>query len=207
MLAHAIPFTQQPLPYAGHQGAGPDRAALQLRPDAVAGFDALLHELNPDALRADPDRIEALAGWLATLPRPDAESLLDSRLDRAGELGSMLVDSEWDTDAALRARAIKLLDYVDRDEDLIDDHTPLFGLLDDALLIDLAWPAFAPEIEDYLDFCAYRRERHLRGVDPQHRVAWLHDRSAEIEAWRRQVARSQEHYMRYWMPDAPFRIG
>lgn len=205
MLTTVNPSPQQPLSYAAHRAPGP--GLLPLKPDAVAQFDALLHELHPDALRADPDRIRGLAQWLSTLPRPEAEALLDRRLERAGELGSMLVDSEWDTDDSLRARAVKLLDYIDRDADLIDDHTPLFGLLDDALLVDLAWPAFASEVDDYLDFCAYRRERHLSGVDPQHRAAWLHDRTAEVEAWRRQVVQSQEHYVRYWMPDTLFRVG
>lgn len=205
MLTTVSPSPQQPLPYAAHRAPAP--GLLPLKPEAVAGFDALLHELHPDALRADPDRIRGLAQWLSTLPRPEAEALLDRRLERAGELGSMLVDSDWDTDASVRARAAKLLDYIDRDADLIDDHTPLFGLLDDALLVDLAWPAFASEVDDYLDFCAYRRERHLSGVDPQHRAAWLQDRTAEVEAWRRQVEHSQEHYVRYWMPDTLFRIG
>lgn len=208
MLAYTSPSPQRSLPYADRTRAEPARPPpVVLQPEAVARFDALLHELNPDALRADPDRIHGLAGWLAMLPRTEAEALLDSRLERVGELGSMLVDSEWDTEASMRTRAAKLLDYIDRDEDLIDDHTPLFGLLDDALLIDLAWPAFAPEVDDYLDFCAYRRERHLSGVDPSHRVAWLHDRIAEVEAWREQVARSREHYMRHWMPDSLFRVG
>jgi hypothetical protein len=207
MLASVSRSPQRTLPYSTRIHADPDRARLTLTPEAVARFDALLHELNPDALRADPDRIRGLAEWLSTLPHAEAEALLDSRLDRAGELGSMLVDSDWDADASLRARAVKLLDYIDRDEDLIDDRTPLFGLLDDALLIDLAWPAFASEVEDYLDFCTYRRERHLSGVDPEHRAAWLHDRVAEVEGWRRQVVRSQEHYARYWMPDVLFRVG
>jgi hypothetical protein len=91
-------------------------------------------------------------------------------------------------------------------QDLIDDRTPLFGLLDDAMMIDLAWAAFACEVDEYLDFCDERHERHLRGVDPQHRVAWLHDRTAEIDAWRPQIARSQAHYMRHRTPDALFRI-
>lgn len=207
MLAPIQPAPRPTLPYAGRRLAETDHAPLPLAPEAVARFDALLHEVNPDALRADPDRIRGLARWLSGLPREEAETLLDSRLGRAGELGSMLVDSEWDTDEALRMRAAKLLDYIDRDADLIDDRTPLLGLLDDALFVDLAWPAFATEVGDYLDFCEYRREHHLTGVDPHHRDAWLQDRSAEIEAWRRQVARSQEHYVRYWMPDALFRIG
>jgi hypothetical protein len=207
MPASISPSRQHTLPYSTRLPAEPARPRLTLTPEAVARFDALLHELNPDAMRADPDRIRGLAQWLSTLPRAEAEALLDSRLDRAGELGSMLVDSDWDADASLRARAAKLLDYIDRDEDLIDDRTPLFGLLDDALLVDLAWPAFAAEIDDYLDFCAYRRERHLSGVDPRHRAAWLHDRVAEVEGWRRQAARSQEHYARYWMPDGLFRVG
>lgn len=200
-----------PLPYARHSPPAPAPAPgqihLQLRPDAVAAYDLLLHELNPDAVRADPERLENLARWLSTLPPADAQTLLDGLLERAGELGAMLVDSDWEPDAALRSRALKLLDYVDRDDDLIDDHTPVFGLLDDALLVDLAWPAFASEVDDYLDFCAYRSEHRLTGVDARHRSDWLRDRLAEIELWRRQVERAQAHYARHWISDALFRIA
>ena len=50
--------TDDPLPLSM-----PDMAALPgepLRPSAVAEFDQLLHELNPDAARVSAERLQAL---------------------------------------------------------------------------------------------------------------------------------------------------
>lgn len=202
---HSSPAS--PLPYARSGSETPGHVRLQLRPDAVAAYDQLVHELNPDALRADPERIANLARWLSTLPPAEAHTLLDRRLDRVGDLGAMLVDADWEPDDAVRLRAGKLFDYVDRDDDLIDDRIPVIGLLDDALLVDLVWPVFEPEVDDYLDFCSYRRDHHLTGVDASHRSDWRRDRAAEIALWRRQVERARAPYVRHRTPDALFRIG
>ena len=44
----------------------------------------------------------------------------------------------------LYARRIDLvLQYLEAEDDLIPDSTPTFGYLDDALLLELAWPVFA----------------------------------------------------------------
>ncbi|MFC0679008.1 hypothetical protein ACFFGH_14275 [Lysobacter korlensis] len=206
MSATARPAAPTPLPDSRSARRPSEDFHLQLQPDALTAFDVLLHELNPRAVRADAERISNLARWLSTLRVAEAHTLLDRRLDRAGELGAMLVDSDWEPGDGVRQRATKLLDYVDRDDDLIDDRIPVLGLLDDALLVDLAWPAFASEVDDYLDFCAYRREHQLIGVDARHRSDWLRDRHAEIELWRRQVERAREHYARCWIPDSLFRI-
>lgn len=200
---------QSPLPYSTRTAAGRSRpvAPLALAPDAVAAFDALLHELHPDARRADPDRIRQLAQWLVNLPADEAAAVLEHRLRHVGELGAMLADSDWDTDEALRQRARKLLDYVDRDDDLIPDATPRIGLLDDALLIELSWPAFAAEVEDYLDFCDYRQAEHLDGVDPTHRTAWMQERLDEIALWRHELAAHEGHYTDVATPESIFRVS
>ena len=168
---------------------------MPLRSDAVARFDAFLHELNPDAPRADPDRIQRLANWLVTLPDDTASDVLDRRLRRITELRAMLDDPDWDADDATRARLEKLFGYIDRDDGLISDHEPLLGLLDDVLLIELAWPAFAEEAEEYRDFSAYRSDEHPAGSGGEQRAAWLQDRLAEIGLLRHQLRVHDSHYV------------
>lgn len=206
MLMSLHPAASPRLPFPAPATLDPPRRAVRLAPVAVAQFDALLHEVNPDARRADPIRVERLASWFATLPREQADALVQQQLERVGELGAMLADSDWAADEATCMRAHKLLEYIDRDDDLIDDREPL-GLLDDALFVDLAWPAFAVEVEEYLDFCDFRRDQRLDGVDPAHRDAWRNARFDEVEAWRRSVERSQAHYLRHWPSDALFHVG
>ena len=163
-------------------------------PAAVARFDALLHELNPDAPRIDGTRLRVLCAWLASLPPNQAHEVLDSRLQRIEALRTIFDDSDWDTDEALQARLHKLFAYIDLDEDLIPDHDPLLGKLDDVLLVELAWPAFVDEAEDYRDFCDYRKAEHPAGDGSARRSAWMRDRLAELSLWQHQLRVNDRHY-------------
>jgi hypothetical protein len=201
--------TAEPLPYTRHDdqlGNLQSRATVPLSGEAIAQFDALLHEINPDAARADPDRLQHLVQWLLALPDEAAHDVLDRRLGRIEQLRAMLRDPDWDTDEPLRSRLIKLFGYIDRDDDLIDDHEPLIGLLDDVLLIELAWPVFAEEADEYLDFCAWRDDEHPVGSGDEQRTAWVRDRTAEIALWQHQLRVGDSHYAQSGRPDF-FRVG
>src|SRR3546814_11617452 len=49
------------------------------------------------------------------------------------------------------------MDYVRSRRDLIPDDLPRVGRLDDAIVIDAAWPRLADEVACYLDYCRIRR--------------------------------------------------
>lgn len=201
--------TADPLPYFRHDGPAPTTGApphLSLRSDAIARFDALLHEIHPDAARVDPDRLQHLTDWLLSLPPARAHDVLDRRLRRIDELRAMLDDYDWDLPQSTRARLLKLLAYVDRDDDLIDDHRPMLGLLDDVLLVELAWPAFAMEADEYRDFCAYRNDEHPDGGGDLQRAAWLRDRLAELALLQHQARVHDSHYAHSGDPQPRFRV-
>jgi uncharacterized membrane protein YkvA (DUF1232 family) len=206
MRAFAPTPTDDPLPLAKARDDMPAPADLPLRGAAVAQFDALLHELNPDAVRVDPERVQALCVWLASLPPKAAQDVLDRRLRRIEELRALLDDADWDADDAIRIRLRKLLAYIDQDEDLIPDHEPLLGKLDDVLLIELAWPAFAAEAEDYHDFNEYRSEAHPSGSGNEQRAAWIRDRLAEIALWQHHLRVNDSHYADRGHAIEPFHV-
>jgi hypothetical protein len=180
---------------------------MTLRPDAVAAFDTLVHELHPDAARVDSERLQGLCLWLASLPPPEAHAVLDRRLRRLEELRAMLADPDWDTAPALRERLRKLFAYADRADDLIPDREPLLGKLDDVLMIELAWPAFAIEADEYRDFVAYREEEHPDGDAAARRQSWIRDRLAEITLLRHRLRVSEGHYVWRGHHEEGFRIG
>lgn len=158
------------------------------------GFNALLHELHPDAPHVDAQHLHALAGWLLQLPEDEARRVLDMRLTRIAQLRAMLEDDDWDADSAARARLGKLFAYLDDKDDLIPDDTPRLGQLDDVLLAELAWPAFAEESDDYADYCGYRQQAHPAGAPVECRQAWIQARLTEFVVLRRRMAVRNSHY-------------
>lgn len=187
MRALSIYPTDHPLP----QPRGPDDRnrlnGLSIDPEQVAAFDALLHDIHPDAERFDAARITRLADWLLSLPETEARSVLGERLSRIEELRAMVEDPDWDCAEADCATVRKLLRYLDQPDDLIPDTIPLLGQLDDVLLLELAWPAVSDEAEEYRDFRLYREASHPSGDGAQQRAAWISDRAAAISMLRQQM--------------------
>lgn len=200
---------REPLPYLWQDDLPKDRESISgfaVRGEAIAQFDALLHEINPDAVRVDERRLQHLMQWLLGLPADAAHDVLDRRLRRLEQLRAMLVDPDWDTGDAMRLRLTKLLEYVDRVDDMIDDQEPMIGLLDDVLLLELAWPAVATEAEEYRDFCRFRDDCHPTGSGDEQRAAWVRDRLAEIALWRHRLEVRGGHYPPSDQPAALFRV-
>ena len=139
---------------------------------AVRRFNQLLSQIAPDAPHISADQLVTLARWLAQLPQEQAMALLSERLGRAEHLRRMLNDSDWSVCADTRERARMITSYLQQVDDLIPDDQPLVGHLDDALLVELAWPAFEAETRDYADFCRFRASERPRGSAAERRLAW-----------------------------------
>jgi hypothetical protein len=165
-------------------------ALLPFDQHAAARFDARLHVVYPDAPHVDAARLDALGRWLRGLDAAQARRELQQRFERVRELRRMAADTDWDTDVAQRARLASLLSFVTSAHDGSDvahaNRDRVFGppRLDEALLVELAWPAFADELEDYLDFCRFRRDQHPRGAPPLTRTAWCRMREGEGAVWQ-----------------------
>lgn len=194
-LRARTPF-EPPLPWMAREQSANRRGSHPLHLDtaSVAGFSALLHELHPEAPHVDAKHLDALADWLLHLPADAARRVLDMRLARLQQLRAMLDDADWDAAPATRARLGKLFAYLDDNDDLIPDDTPQLGHLDDVLLAELAWPAFAEEADDYADYCGYRQQAQPIGAPEQRRRAWIDDRLTEFAVLRRRMAVRNRHY-------------
>ena len=211
-MPHPTP-TSNPLPFEHFRGGLTDSLGapagfpeIALSGPAVAQFDELVHDLYPDAARVDPPRMQQLAAWLLSLPEEQAREELDARLQRVDDLRALMDDEAWDCHDATRLRINKLLAYIDRDDDLIPDSLPLLGRLDDVLLIELAWPAFSAEADEYRDFCQYRLNERPRGTPTEQREAWMRDRLAELELLRQSTRLEDEHFAYGRTPEGPMRV-
>lgn len=209
-MRHPAPTpTESPLPLqpprALHrrQQAGP----VHLDANDIDAFNALVHRLHPDAPHVDADAIASMARWLQAQPPEQGEALLRSRLGRLAELQAMRRDTAWPIDPAQAARIDAILDYVRRDDDLIPDHVPLVGALDDALLLELAWPMLAEDVDDYRDFGRFRDDIGDGLGRPVNQGDWLRTRGEEGALWEQLHRVHAQAYVQHEAPVRMFRVS
>lgn len=134
------------------------------------------------------EQIEAAARQLIS----DAKStnLPDFIADRLSKLEvviNMVGDEEWQLSEEERKRVLGALVYFCDPEDLIPDHIPGLGFLDDAIYVEIVIRQLKNEIDSYEEFCAFRsseeKRRRDKGLDPHvEREEWLADKRASLHS-------------------------
>ena len=181
-------------------------AGLQLADAALLAFNLELHDLRGDAPLVGAAQMAGLAQWLQALPADTAAATIELRLARAETLRRMLDDADWTLPAGLAKRGRRLLAYIERCHDLIPDDVPLFGHLDDALLVELSWSQFAGEVQDYLDYRRWCGRERMRGSAEDRRNAWETDCLAEASALLHRQEVRERGYARFEPLSKPFRV-
>lgn len=159
---------------------------LDVTDDAVDRFNRLLERVGHATVRLDGDRIATAARELCayeatTLP----PACIRQRLLLVKAATAMVADRAWHAPDEASATIRLVAEYVASNDDLIPDTVPAIGRLDDAIVVDVAWPAISAEVQDYLDFRRLRRFETDRGDARLRfdRAAWLEARRIEA-AWR-----------------------
>lgn len=157
---------------------------FEIAEEALALFNALLARLDRHHARIDRDQLATAARDLAdSAAGSRAPPCIHERMRRAGAIDMMLTDAGWTPEDEVVGPAGLVVDYVRGEGDLIPDRLPKVGRLDDAIVIDVAWPALAPEIRNYLDFCRVRQIEAGLGGDGYRfgRTEWRQAREAETQ--------------------------
>lgn len=182
--------TLYPLPAALSQ---PDRdrigrrhriGTFEIGEEALALFNALLAKLDGRRTPIERDQLVTAARDLASCTDASrAPACIHERMRRAGAIDMMLTDAGWTPEDEAVGPAGMVIDYVRGERDLIPDRLPKVGRLDDAIVVDAAWPMLAPEIRNYLDFCRVRQIEAGLGGDGYRfgRVEWQQAREAEAQ--------------------------
>ena len=112
---------------------------------------------------------------------------ISDRLAKLEVIINMVGDTEWQLSDEDRGRVLGALVYFCDPEDLIPDHIPGLGFLDDAIYVELVIRELKSEIESYEEFCTFRTaeedRRKNKGEDPHvEREEWLADKRAALHA-------------------------
>lgn len=173
-------------------------------------FNHLLSSLGrPQPL--DGDQIATAARLLADQVNNGTAipACIQQRLEQADAMSRMFQDQGWEPANAAVSPAKAVLEYLHDAEDLIPDWMPHVGRLDDAIVIETAWPQLAGEVLSYLDFCRLRQvESGMTGDGEENRhfgrSEWEVARRAEVELRMHQRRIREGSYLP--VPASLFRI-
>lgn len=115
------------------------------------------------------------------LPDFIAEGLLQLKV-----LLDMLKDSEWGVSDIERESIMSAMTYFSDPIDLIPDHIPGIGFLDDAMFVEIITRELHIELKAYNEFCEFRLAEEQRlsatGIDPdQNRDEWVRAKRDELQ--------------------------
>lgn len=130
----------------------------ELEPARLARFNKALHDISPEAPSMTMDQIAAAAERaMARHGNGDTPPFVESRMAALARLEVLAADPAWSTSNELRRQVDVLRDYQRGDDSLIPNDQPVIGLLDDAVLVDVALQLLRDDLADYEDFCRFRR--------------------------------------------------
>jgi len=138
--------------------------------------EALKRSRNAVRHADEADIIEAIDDVMNEIksekPLPD---FVAKRIPQLESMISMLKDDEWCLPIEQRERMLATFVYFGDPEDIIPDHIPVIGYLDDVIIIELVVREMAHVREAYDDFCEYR-DNYDRRFHSGHDAAIRRDR-------------------------------
>lgn len=147
-------------------------------------FNRLLSRLGRRSDPLDIDRLATAARQLSAATDEDAPACIAQRIPWIEAVAAMVADPDWQAANEVADCARLVVDYVNDPCGLIPDWLPRVGRLDEAIVVDTAWPLLGGETASYRDFA------RLRGVEANLRGCRAEDLHFDREAW--QVARQAE---------------
>ncbi len=150
-------------------------------------FRQLMQKTERVVTQHSSEEIMNAARALAGEVRNQVPDFVAVRLKQLETLVAMVEDLDWDLTDEEKLDVLSALAYFAKPEDLIADHLPVLGFLDDAIMIELVVQSLADDFEAYSEFCTFRRnEIERRGPEAQTTKAdWLETKKQELHSWLR----------------------
>ncbi len=163
------------------------RITFELGDSDLKHFRTIMREARSAAKNLSAEEIIGSANELLDEVRgAKAPDFITERLMKLEIMLQMIQDEEWKLPPKEVTRILNALAYFSEPEDLIPDHIPGLGFLDDAIMVELVVRELKHEIQAYEDFCRYReteeaRRRKLGKADHVSREEWLQQRRISLQ--------------------------
>lgn len=140
------------------------RFSLELSDRDLRFFREALRKSRDAVRHADESQIiEAIRDVLAEIKNEDPlPDFVARRIPRLESLIRMLQDEEWALPTEERERLLAMFVYFGDPEDILPDHVPVIGYLDDVIMIELVVRELQHVRDAYDDFCDFRESYDKR---------------------------------------------
>jgi len=172
----------------------PLKVTFELSDKDLRYFRKVMRDARDTARQADEAAILSGASRLLEhVKASDAPQFVKERLLKMRPMIEMLEDAEWKLKGADRERVLSALAYFNEPQDLIPDHVPGFGFMDDAIMVQLVVDELQHELDAYDDFCKLRKQRaRERGKESQEdREKWIAPKRDALQARMRRRRRAR----------------
>ncbi len=155
---------------------------FKLEDSDLEHFRTVMRQAQSGVEKLDEGIILANAKQLIKSVGDNIPTFVSERITKLESLIAMIEDSEWQIPAEERKDVLSALAYFSEAEDLVPDHIPVLGFLDDAIMIELVAKELESEIDAFTEFCEYRhRERNRAGEDIS-KDDWLDAKRRELHS-------------------------
>jgi uncharacterized membrane protein YkvA (DUF1232 family) len=173
------------------------RISFELDDDDLKHFRLIMREARNAVARKSPeDIVAAAAELLHEIENKKVPGFIIERLQKLNMMMQMISDLGWRLPHEESKRVLNALAYFAEPDDLIPDHIPGLGFLDDAIMVELVVRELRHEIEAYQDFCKFREREKPRsnGESQQQYHSRLKTRRDELQSrLRRRRQRESQH--------------
>lgn len=157
------------------------RVSFEIDEPDLEHFRLIMRESRKAVARLAPEDIVASAeARLREIADDSMPGFILERIRKLRLMIQMLTDLEWRLPHDEATRVLNALAYFTEPEDLIPDHIPGVGLLDDAIMIELVVRELKHEIEAFQDFCDFRSQQQPGGRRGN-REDWLATRREALQ--------------------------
>jgi uncharacterized membrane protein YkvA (DUF1232 family) len=133
------------------------KITFELKDDDLEHFVSQMRKAQESVRSADDDDIiDAARAVMDEAKSKDLPEYIAARMQSLETLINILKDEEWPLEPDERRDVLGGLAYFSDPEDIIPDHIPGLGFLDDAIILELIFRDLRHPIQAYQDFAAFR---------------------------------------------------